>query len=131
MGLFDGIRNQFFLSQCKSSFLEILPRHEGVEEFIEYNSAFLVQLKTKGATAQSALNMIVIALLRHPEDSLKKTDKAGEWLVIASNFAMSFVTRYPQSEFSNHFMSALEVFSQWSNEEAKKLLYNLNNPQEA
>lgn len=127
MGLFDGIRNQFFLSQCKFKFLEILPQQEGVEEFIEFNSAFLIELKMKGASAHSAVNLIVMALLRHPEDSFKKTDKTGEWLIIASNFAMSFVTQYPKSEFSSHFMQALEEFSRWSNEKTKNLIFHLNN----
>ena len=115
MGIWQNIKDVMFISQCAGQLKEMSPNHaQHAEEFCTENAAHLLRNRDQGYSVDMAIGLACIMMLDLPARKMESTTGlAGMNLIIACDYAMASIARWPSSGVSSSYKESLENFSKY------------------
>lgn len=112
MGFFQGIKDTLFLTKCATQLQHVIPDVVTADQFCNDNAMFLLYFRDQGKPFEAAVNLTCITLLHKMRELTQEQnlEESSRTMMIASTYAMKFISRWTQSEYTPAFSAALE---QW------------------
>ena len=121
MGLFQAVKDSFFLSKCVGQVTHVSPQGAALaDDFCADNKLYFLAFRDKGYEYQMAVNLACIYMTDNPQGVLnhhKDFNVGSRSLVIASNYCIDFINRWPASEFTPAFAAAVSKFIEFTKNE--------------
>lgn len=118
MGLFQTVKDSLFLSKCVAQVNHVSPAGASLaDDFCADNKLYFLTFRDKGHEYHMAVNMACLYMTENPEGVLthnQDRSKGARSLIIASNYCLDFISKWPQSELTPAFAAATAKFIEFA-----------------
>jgi hypothetical protein len=118
MGLFQTIKDSLFLSKCVAQVNHVSPAGAALaDDFCADNKLYFLAFRDKGHEYQMSVNMACLYMTENPDGVMKNNSdpvRGARSAIIASNYCLDFISRWPNSELVPAFAAAIAKFIDFS-----------------
>ena len=118
MGLFQTVKDSYFLSKCVAQVNHVSPAGASLaDDFCADNKIYFLAFRDKGHEYNMAVNMACLYITENAEQVLKQhanLTTSARSVVIASNYCLDFIARWPSSEYAPAFADAVAKFLEFT-----------------
>lgn len=118
MGIFQSIKDSLFITKCITQVQHVLPdSYQLADQFCTSNSQYFLIFRDKGQSYDSAVNFACMFMLDNPARLIRingNSESGTQSLIIASNYSLMFLARWPHSEYAPAFTAALAKFVEFT-----------------